>query len=280
MSKKVVIVKKDGTEQIFNPQKLRESLERSGASEKTVSEIVDHIQDEIHDGVTTTWIYRHAFNMLEKRAEPQARYRYSLRRAVAELGPSGFPFEKFISQVFRAHGYKTIVGKRIKGKCVTHEVDVVAENEHEICTAELKFHNKLSIKTDLKVVLYVNSRFNDIRDTNYYGTKKAKPALITNTKFSSNAIAYAECEKTLDLMGWDYPRRGMNLHEFIQKSKVHPVTALSSFSKKDHAVLLDAGFISCRDLKRKGGEEVRALNLIKRDKIEQAFTEIDTICVV
>lgn len=282
MNNKILVIKKDGTEQVFNPQKLRNSLIQSGATKDVVSEIVNHINKEISNGVTTDWIYTHAFDLLKKASEDNApaRFRYSLRRAVSELGPSGFPFEKYVAEVFSAHGYNTMVGKKIKGKCVTHEVDVIAETQDEKITAELKFHNKLVIKTDLKVALYVNSRFQDILDTGYYGDKKARPFLITNTKFSSNAIKYAECEGTLELMGWDYPRKGRkNLHEFIQTSQIHPVTALTSFSKKDHQVLIQAGFIICRDIMKNNGKDVRQLGLIKPKKIQAAIEEIDTICL-
>jgi len=277
---KVTVVKKDGTEEIFNPQKLKASLQRSGASTEAISFIVNHINREVYNGATTDWIYTHAYDLLKKQEEnAPARFRYSLRRAVSELGPSGFPFEKYIAEVFSAQGYNTMVGKKIKGKCVTHEVDVIAETQEEKITAELKFHNKLTIKTDLKVALYVNSRFRDILDTGYYGDKKARPYLITNTKFSSNAIKYAECEGTLELMGWDYPRKNKkNLHDFIQESQIHPVTALTSFSKKDHQILIDAGFITCRDIKKNNGKDVRALSLIKGKKIEEAFAEIENIC--
>jgi len=281
MEKNITIVKKDGTNEVFNPKKLEESLERSGASKEIVNTIVAHISEEIFDGATTDFIYTHAFDLLEKTEKAgSVRFRYSLRRAVADLGPSGFPFEKYVAEVFAAHGYGTSVGMKVKGKCVTHEIDVIAENEEEVITAELKFHNKLAIKTDLKVSLYVNSRFRDIMDTGFYGEKKARPYLITNTKFSSNAIKYAECEGTLELMGWDYPRRGKpNLHDFIQESKIHPITALTSFSKKEHQTLIAAGFITCRDIKKNGGEDVHALGIIPGSKIENAFLEIENICL-
>ncbi len=282
MKQNTTIIKKDGTREVFNPKKLQESLERSGADTGMATNIVDHITQEIFDGATTDFIYSHAFELLEKSENHggSVRFRYSLRRAVAALGPSGFPFEKYVAEVFMAHGYNTSVGMKVKGKCVTHEIDVIAENEKEVITAELKFHNKLAIKTDLKVSLYVNSRFRDIIDTGYYGDKKARPFLITNTKFSSNAIKYAECEGTLELMGWDYPRRGNpNLHDFIQASKIHPVTALTSFSKNDHQALITAGFITCRDIKRNGGKDIHELNIIKGSKIEAAFLEIENICL-
>ena len=278
--REITIIKKNGEKQVFNPERLEKSLKRSGASDEITSRIVSSISAEITDGTTTDYIYKKAYEMLESEPKQgQARYRYSLRRAVSELGPTGFAFEKFVRDVLAARGYTTASGIKISGKCVTHEVDVVAENESEKITAELKFHNRINIKTDLKVALYVNARFLDIAGTDYYGDKTPRPYLITNTKFTSNAKRYAECEGTLDLLGWDYPKTGENLHDVIQRSKIHPVTALTSFSKREHSILLDNGFIVCRDIKRNGGADVYNLGLIKRKNIERALEEIELICL-
>jgi len=281
MSQKLLIIKKDGTEEVFNPQKLRSSLMRSGASKQTAQDITIEVNKQIKNGSTTDWIYSLAFKLLSERDDAApVRFRYSLRRAVSELGPSGFPFEKYIAEVFSAHGYNTMVGKKLKGKNVVHEIDVIAENSEEKITAELKFHNRPNIKTDLKVALYVTARFQDIISTGYYKPKKARPYLITNTKFSTNAIKYVEGDGTLELMGWDYPRKNKpNLHDFIQKSQIHPVTALTSFSKKDHQILIEEGFITCQDIKKNGGKDVHKLGLIKNKKVENAIVEIDEICV-
>lgn len=276
----VTIIKKDGSKATFEPERLELSLRRSGAKEETIAKIVERVSQKISDGDTTDVIYRDAYDMLsESKDEGPARYRYSLRRAVSELGPTGFAFEKFIAQVFARKGYMTSVGMKVPGKCVTHEVDVIAENDKDLITAELKFHNRLNIKTDIKVALYVNSRFIDIKDTGYYGDKNALPYLVTNTKFTTNAIRYTECEKTLNLLGWDYPRNGENLHDFIQTSKVHPVTALSSFSKHEHSILLDAGIVTCQDVKNNDGEDVHKLSMIKKKSIAAAFEEIEEVCI-
>lgn len=278
MSRVIYIKKKDGTTEAFNNKKLRESLRRSGASPKLISDIIEHIDNEIQDGVTTDWIYRHAFQLLNRYADKKATYRYSLRRAVGELGPSGFPFERFVGEVFKGHGYKIEVGKMVKGSCVTHEVDVIADNGKDLVTAELKFHNQPFMTTDLKTALYVHARFEDIKKAGYYKDRNALPFLITNTKFSSSAIQFATCAG-LNIMSWDFPKKGpWNLHDFIQSSKIHPVTALTAFSKKDQQALLEAGYITCRDIKRNKGRDLEESGLVSRDKIVKAFEEIDAIC--
>ena len=51
--------------------------------------------------MSTGEIYTHAFSSLRRHEKPVA-LKYSIRKAVTELGPSGFPFEKFISELFKA----------------------------------------------------------------------------------------------------------------------------------------------------------------------------------
>jgi hypothetical protein len=93
--REVYITKANGVKEIFKPDKLSQSLLNSGASEDIARGIVEHISRELQDGMSTSVIYDHAFYLLGKKAKPLAA-RYSLRRALGELGPSGFPFEKFM----------------------------------------------------------------------------------------------------------------------------------------------------------------------------------------
>ncbi|MGS0527278.1 hypothetical protein ACU8V7_21050 [Zobellia nedashkovskayae] len=45
------------------------------------------------------------------------------------MGPTGFPFERFIGALLTYSGYETKVGIVMDGICVTHEIDVVAEKK-------------------------------------------------------------------------------------------------------------------------------------------------------
>src|SRR3989338_5043316 len=199
------IVKASGKHETFDPEKLRFSLLNSGASEEAVKDVLAHILPELHSGMTTGEIYRHAFESLAKINKPVARS-YSLRRAVMELGPSGFPFEDFVAELLRAKGFQCMTRQTVLGGCVPHEVDVVAYNEKKLVMVEAKFHNELGTKSDLKVVLYIKARFDDLKENvfNYGGTnRKVDEAwLVTNTKFSSTAIHYGVC-KNMTLVGWN-----------------------------------------------------------------------------
>ena len=53
--------------------------------------------------------------------------------------------------------------------------------------------------------------------------------IVTNTKFTSNAIRYAQCAG-IGLIGWSYPHND-NLASLVDKYCLHPITALSLINK-------------------------------------------------
>ncbi len=219
MENEIYIIKSTGQRELFNEEKLCSSLKRSGATDEATEDVLAYIKSELHEGMSTADIYKHAFDQLHKWKKPVA-MRYSIRRAVMELGPTGFPFEQFIAEYFKDKGFQTLTDQTVLGACVPHEVDVVAWNDEKLIMAEAKFHNELGIKSDLKVVLYVKARFDDLKETTFdYGGRERKLSegwLITNTKFSSTAIHYGECQKLI-MIGWNYPEKG-NLHDMIENS--------------------------------------------------------------
>ncbi|MEK7462104.1 MAG: ATP cone domain-containing protein, partial [Patescibacteria group bacterium] len=89
-----LVTKADGTTEYFKVEKLRRSLRRAGATPGEVNNIVSQISGIIRDKMLTQEIYREAFTLLREQQAPAAA-RYSLRRALFSLGPTGFPFEVF-----------------------------------------------------------------------------------------------------------------------------------------------------------------------------------------
>ncbi len=245
----VSITKSDGTRQLFEEGKLVNSLKRAGANEAAVDEIVDQVESEMWDGIKTEEIYRHAFELLKKHSR-HAAVKYSIRRALFDLGPDGFPFERFVARVFNAWGYEAVTDQTIPGACVEHEMDVVAWKDNELAMAEAKFHNEFGLKSDLKVALYVKARFDDLADNTFdYGGARRKLTgrwLFTNTKFTEAAVKYGEC-KDLKMIGWNYPHGG-SLHELVEQYKLHPVTALASLSHQQKKDLIGRNALLCSDL--------------------------------
>lgn len=244
------VIKSNGQTENFDPSKLEASLVQSEATPELVAQIIDHIQKEITDGTTTAQIYKHAFFLLHKKQLSAAR-RYSLRRAIANLGPTGFPFEKYVAEILKSQGYTTLTGEIVKGGCVEHEVDVVAWNDSKLLMVEAKFHNDQSIKTDLKVALYVKARFDDLLEaTHFYGGKRRKLTdswLVTNTKFTSTAIEYGLC-KGLTMIGWNYPGK-INLQSMIEDGDLLPLTSVSEISQAELKILFEQGIVLCRQVR-------------------------------
>lgn len=275
---KVWVRKNSGERELFSLLKLERSLIRSGADESTVRRVVTHIIPELKDDMKTSAIYRHAFSILKK-TESTVALRYSLRRAVGELGPSGFPFEKFVAEILKKKGYSTRTGIILQGSCVSHEVDVLAEKNNRHIFIECKFHNQEGMKSDVKVALYVHARFLDLQK----GHEKREDSiikfhegwLVTNTKLTQDAIQYASCAG-LNLIGWDYPHEG-NLQDLILETGVHPLTCLSSLSASHKNELLREGIVMCVDLKKKK-ESLEKLGL-SEEKIASVVKEVDTLCL-
>lgn len=280
--RQIYITKANGERVVFDENRLLTSLRRSGADEDTASSVLDKVYEVLEDGISTYEIYKKAFAVLKKLNQKGPAANYSLRRSIMDMGPDGFHFENLMVEVMRAHGYDAKRGVTIKGACVDHEVDLVATSEDTLITGELKFHNRAGLRSDLKVALYVSSRWRDIENSGYYKKdpkiKNYKKWLLTNTKFTSNAIKYAECNNTFDLIGWNYPRRG-NLASMIEESGLHPITCMTSLSGADKKSLLNAGIVSCKGLLSAGENALRSVGL-NEIRVKKALKEVEGLCGV
>lgn len=249
MNHLIYITKSDGTKQLFEEEKLINSLKRAGASAQSIDEILEKVEAGMKDGMTTDQIYGHAFSLLRKHSIRTA-VTYSVRRALAELGPDGFPFEKFVARIFHAWGYETLTDQMVMGSCIEHEVDVIAWKGDTLAMVEAKFHHEFGLKSDVKVALYVKARFDDIAGNEFdFGGRRRKLNerwLFTNTKFTEQALKYGACSK-VKLIGWNYPSSG-NLHSIIEKYKLHPVTCITALSYQQKRDLVGRNVITCGDV--------------------------------
>lgn len=269
------VLKADQRLEEFDPEKFKNSLLKSGATKDLAEEIASHIQTELRDGMSTSQIYKHASFLLKKKFR-KVEISYSLRKAVMELGPTGFPFERFIGEIFEEKGYEVKVGEMLKGNCAEHELDVVAFNENKLIITEAKYHNGLGIKSDIKTALYVKARFDDLKDGKYFFGKERKVDenwLITNTKFTSSATKYGSCVG-IHMVSWNYPAKG-NLQDIIEDSGLHPITCLESLSTHQKRALLSQNIVLCRKL-RDNYEAMKSAGL-SNEEIEEVGKEIALI---
>lgn len=273
----IIIEKASGEMEEFSNDKLRHSLERAKASPAIVNKIVDHVSKEIKNGDKTSDIYKHAFLILSESEKPAAG-RYHLKHALMELGPTGHPFEKFVGELLKAQGFSVEVGTLVEGVCVTHEVDVTAQKDNRHIMVECKFHNQPGVKSDVKVALYVQARFEDVakkwQQEPSHGQKFHEAWLVTNTKLTTDAIRYAGCVG-MTAIGWRYPEDN-SLEHLIEQFNLHPLTCLTRLSDTRKKSLLSQGVVLCKELI--DNPKTLQLDGANEPEIKQIIQEAKELC--
>lgn len=223
--KKIKVVKESGDTEFYNHSKVQHAIRRAGLSPKAAKDVLSRLEPQLYDGITTKKIYAILFGLIEER-KPEVSHKYNLKRALLEIGPAGYEFEDFIGRLLTLEGYRTELRQQISGKCVSHEIDVVATRNGDTFMCECKFHNSGGMKTRIQDALYVYARFLDLQQGARLGKcRKFKlPWLISNTKFSSDVKDYAECTG-FPILGWHYPFEN-SLEQLIEKRKCYPVSVI------------------------------------------------------
>ena len=141
----------------------------------------------------------------------------------------------------------------VEGNCVNHETDVVAQKGEKHFMVECKFPNQPGVKSDVKIPLYIYARFLDVEKKSKaiqgHGEKFHQGWLVTNTRFTKDAIQYGSCVG-LHLLGWDYPQKE-SLNELIDASGLHPITSLTTLTKTETQQLLEKRIVLCKELCQK-----------------------------
>ena len=277
MEQTISIIKSSGETAPFSEKKLRNSLFKAGADDSLIQQIIQTIRQELYNGISTKEIYKRSFQLLRKNAKHLAA-KYKLKKAILELGPSGYPFERYLGKLFIHQGFEVKVGQAVEGHCITHEVDVMATNTDTEWIVECKHHSTPSYKSDVKVPLYVHARFNDIitkrKKLDSYKKIRFQCCVATNTRFTTDAIAYAGCYQ-IQLISWDYPKRG-NLKERIDLSGLYPITCLCTLTRSEKKRLLDRSIVLCKELIQTP-QLLEEIN-IPAHKIRKVLAESKSLC--
>lgn len=273
----IKIIKSSGEKAMFSLEKLRNSLKHSGADNDLVEQIVDKVNEEIYEGISTKEIYNRAFALLKKKKSVFAS-KYKLKKAIYELGPTGFPFERFISALVQYSGYSVSVDKTVNGNCVSHEIDVMAEKNDTVILMECKFHSEEGRNCNVKIPLYIHSRYNDIKA--HWESKKNQSKkldvgwVVTNTRFTQDAITYGKCVG-LYLLSWDYPTND-GIKDRIDRLGLYPITVSTLLNNREKQFLLSRDVVLCRQLwKDKFFLDHLGISQTRKEKI---MNEIQQLC--
>jgi len=264
------VIKANKQKEPFSEEKVIQSIQRARIPKSLQAETLAHVKTKLYDGISTEEIYQHILEFLDASPHPYSKARYSLKEAIMMLGPTGYPFEDFISQLLESDGYKTKVRQILSGKCITHEVDVVAEKDGKTAMIEAKFHNSPGVRSEVQVALYTHARFEDVKLKN----KLDEAWLVTNTKTTIDANLYAQCSE-MKVLSWDYPQGG-GLRELIEKTQLYPVTMLTSLSQANKLSLLNNHIVHCKQIAA-DNNVLNVLPLSQEDR-EKTLAEVTFIC--
>ncbi len=269
----IEIVKASGEVVMYSKEKLHRSLVRAGATEDAITVVMNEMDRFIRPGMTTKHIFRHAFNTLKKASGATAA-RYKLKQAILEMGPSGFAFELFVAALVACDGYRVETNVVVPGHCVDHEIDVIASKPNEQLMVECKFHNRQGIKCDVKVPLYIRSRFQDVLNAKH-SYQFTAGCVFTNTRFTDDAAKYGTCAG-MYLTGWDYPQNN-GLREMVDRNAIHPVTCLSSLTGREKSWLLENGVVHTRALLE--SKSLLSKLRVSAQRQDNALAEINALLV-
>lgn len=247
---KIYVINSQGEKEPFSWKKIYLSAQRVGAPKPLARQVANRLEREVYENIPTKEIFRRIRRILLKEERP-AGIRFNLKEAIRRLGPSGFTFEKYVAAIFESLGYTVQTNQMIPGQCVVHEIDFLAKKEKEVLIGECKFHHLPGLRVDLKVALGDYARFLDLKSGIFFRktglkTLESQPIIVTNTKFSTQAIRYARC-MGIKLLGWRYPERE-GLEYLIELNKLYPITVLPSLKAALWRVFFQEGLMLARDL--------------------------------
>jgi Holliday junction resolvase len=263
------IIKASGESQRFSTEKLYSSIKRAGAESRLAKDISKAVAKNIEGGADTGEILSQTLHSLQKE-NPILAARYNLKKAIMELGPAGFTFEKYVAEILKEYGYAVKTNKQVKGRCASHEIDVIAQKEGKRIMIECKYHNERGIRSDTKVALYTFARFLDVKNTFH------QPWLVTNTKCTNQAIRYARCAG-LKIISWRYPRNE-SLEYLIEKKKLYPITILPLLTKYIKEKLVEGQILFIKDLLKYSLSDLVQITGLQLNIAEKLQTQARELC--
>lgn len=266
----VNIVKASNEVEQFKDEKILQSIKRTGIPHELQQAVLAHVQNKLYDNITSQEIYKYVAEFLDKSAYPYAKTKYALKQAIMDLGPTGYPFEDFVSEILNTLGYTTQVRQYLSGKCVTHEVDVIAKKDNEAVLVEAKFHNSNTTRSDVHVPMYTKARFDDVKDK--YNLNQAW--VVTNTKVTVDAITFAQCVG-MKIISWSYPE-GSSLRDLIENAGLHPITILTTIPNAYKAKLLEKHIVRCKSIHENPG--ILSILALSDEEKRNVLAEIEFVC--
>lgn len=256
----IIVQKASGDLQNFSPEKLSRYLIRIQVPQYDIDTIIEQVTAQFNSQTVTVHDIMHKVNEELGKLKNSDLYvaRYNLKHAIRKMGPEGHIFEDYVGRLYELDGYQTNVSQILHGKCVQHEVDVVARQNKNIRLIECKFHNREGTRSDVTVAMYSYARFLDIQSANRNLPFHYEPGLASNTKLTLDALRYAKC-MNIHVLTVELPKGGSIMDRAISQN-AYPISTLTELHPYLHQ-LFEHDFILLKDVEKLDEHQAKALSI-------------------
>lgn len=245
------VINSRGEKELFSSKKVYRSARRAGASDKVARMVAKTLKKEAYPGIRTSKIFGRIKELL-RRESPGLALKFNIKEGMRRLGPTGFPFEKYIGEILKSLGYEVKINQFLPARCVrSYEIDFVAKKGKVVYVGECKYRQYFGERVHSQDALANYARFLDISNGNYFKSDRykgltLKTMLVTNTKFSGRTLDYCRCVGA-ELLGWNYPEN-RGLEYIIDKEKLYPITILHSLKGYLKSIFVEEKMMLAKDL--------------------------------
>ena len=270
----VKIFKANGHLTEFKKNKIEGTVVKAGGSRQFAKQVANKIAKKVHKGTRTKDILKLTLKLLQE--NPRVALRYDLKRAIMSLGPHGFTFEEYFSQILQNYNYKSKTNLIMRGKATTHEVDILAFTENnKKYMIECKYHNRSGNHTNSRVAMYTYARYLDLKNNSK--NKIIKGWLVTNTKCTPHAVEYAK-GVGLKITTWNYASKGeKNLQKLIKEKNLYPITLLPCVEGEIKEKLARAKIVLVRSILTYNFRELKRKTGLKEKEVEKVLKQVNEL---
>jgi hypothetical protein len=250
-----MVKKADGSLQLFDGEKVVRTCLRMGAERQVAYEVAEKVERRLYDGIPTAVILRMIFQFMRRR-KPGVGNLFDLRKGLS-LMSSKPEFEVFVRVVLRRNGFEVSPNQVLKGKCVEHEVDGIARKNGVTYFVEAKHHVRYHAPTGLDESRIARAVLEDVVEGFALGKSSFKidrAMIVTNTRFSEEAVQYGRCRDILQI-GWSSPvNRG--LQDLVEGVNVLPLSCVRGLGVDARLKLAESGIVLFEQVMSENAEEL------------------------
>ena len=268
-----MVTKANGSRQMFDRNKVVKTCMRMGATRGDALEVADKIEKRLYDGISTAKILQMLFQFMRK-YKPHVSQIYDLRKGLS-LMSSKPEFEVFVQSLLSHNGFEVSSNRILKGKCVEHEVDGIAQKNGITYLVEAKHHVNYHHFTGLDESRIARAVLEDV--TEGYGLgignlKIDKAMIVTNTKYSDYATQYGIC-KDIFQIGWSTPSN-LSLQNMIEEKNLYPLSCLKGLGADTRLHLADSGVVLINQVAEEDAFALARKTGLPHEVIRKLKTEI------